>query len=398
MLEELHFPKHIRHLATPDVSKFDLVSAFLSRLFPRKEDEDLWDSQVKKGENASTSSLAYAKPDHPKTRPHSRQLEDVTVPEYRMIQSDCCPSNFFGKPKERVPLELDNFTSAFHLIDHDVEAGLHYEDADSSQISTNKSTISLWDQGDSLPSLSFDRHELADHFLQDRLHSANIPVSRGAQNLFLDWDFNEEKDDPVLSITTIGGNKLCSPTATSGQVDYQQSTEKRLDALALNSFQLTFCTKEFRSTLEHEEYAVARMDQFDLPLICNSEEQDHLEDRNPENPFESGNEIVPYLSHHEKNHCDSDALLPMALDTFGWKEDTIGLTQEEIKNSLYGLNPREIAPQSVEQALNSDIWFSCNFEVACDKASGGSLLLDNASWITSVEEISPDHSDEWIYL
>ncbi|KAJ8527195.1 hypothetical protein K7X08_029672 [Anisodus acutangulus] len=429
--------------------RFDLVPALLSRLFPRKEeDEDLWDSRVRKGENANTSSLAYAKPDHAKTRLHSRHIEDVTIPEYRMSQSDCCPSNFFCKPNERVPLGLDNFTSAFHQIDYDVEAGLHYEDADNSQISNNKLTLSLWDQSDPLPSLSFERHGLADDFLQDRLHSANIPVNRGAQNLFLDWDFNEEKNDTVLAITTVGGNKLCSPIATSRHVDYQQSTEKKLDALALCSsslftnfgysdalpyfcstsfqqklFPTDFCSKEFRTTLEHEEYAVARMDQFDLPLIHNSEEQDPLEDRNPENPFESGNEIVPYLSHQEKNHCDSDALLPMALDTFGWKclsaassslqsglstyhtlrlphrENTIGLTQEEIKNSLYGLNPREIAPQSVEQPLNSDIWFSCNSEVACEEASGGSLLLlDNASWITSVEEISLDHSDEWIYL
>uniref|UniRef100_A0A0V0GXP6 Putative ovule protein n=1 Tax=Solanum chacoense TaxID=4108 RepID=A0A0V0GXP6_SOLCH len=113
--------------------------------------------------------------------------------------------------------------------------------------------------------------------------------------------------------------------------------------------------------------------------------------------------------------------MPMALDTFGWKflsaassplhkglstynalrlphiEDSIGLTHEEIKNSLYDSNPREIAPQSVERALNSDIWFSCNSEVFSDKATGRSLLLDNSSWITSVEEISPDHSDEWTW-
>ncbi|XP_059300801.1 uncharacterized protein LOC132053029 isoform X6 [Lycium ferocissimum] len=418
-----------------------------SRLFHgRKEDEDLWDSQFRKGKNASASSLAYAKPDHAKTRPHSRHIEDVTVPEYKMSQRDCCPSNFFGRPKKRVPLELDNFTSAVNLIDYDLETGLHYKVLDNSQISNNKITISLWDQSDSLPSLSFDRHGLADHFLPDRLHSANIPVSRGAQNLFLDWDFNEEKNDPVLAITTIGGNKLCSPIATSRHIDYQQSTEKTLDALALCSsslfansgysdalpyfcstkfqqklFPTDVCSMDFGTILEHEEYEVARMDQFDLPLLCNSE-QDPLEGRNPENQFEIGNEIVPYLSHHEKNHCDSDAFLPMALDTFGWKffsatssplqrglstyhalrlphrEDAIGLTQEEIKNSLYGSNPRDIAPQSVEQALNSDVWFSCNSEVACDKASGGSLLLDNASWITSVEEISPDHSDEWIYI
>ncbi|KAK4338690.1 hypothetical protein RND71_043177 [Anisodus tanguticus] len=389
--------------------RFDLVPALLSRLFPRKEeDEDLWDSRVRKWENASTSSLAYAKPDHAKTRLHSRHIEDVTVPEYRMSQSDCCPSNFFCKTNERVLLGLDNFTSAFHQIDYDVEAGLHYEDADNSQISNNKLTISLWDQSDPLPSLSFERHGLADDFLQDRLHSANIPVNRGAQNLFLDWDFNEEKNDTVLAITTVGGNKLCSPIATSRHVDYQQSTEKKLDALALCSsslftnsgysdalpyfcstsfqqklFPTDFCSKDFRTTLEHEEYAVARMDQFDLPLICNSEEQDPLEDRNLENPFESGNEIIPYLSHQEKNHCDSDALLPMALDTFGWK----------------CLSAASSSLQSVEQPLNSDIWFSCNSEVACEEASGGSLLLlDNASWITSVEEISPDHSDEWIYL
>ncbi|MCD9560689.1 hypothetical protein HAX54_019433 [Datura stramonium] len=433
----------------PDVKKlnserFDLVSALLSRLFPgRKEDEDFWDSQVRKVENASTSSLAYAKPDHAKTLPHSRHIENVTIPEYRMSRSDWCPSNFFGRSKERIPLELDNFTSAYHLIDFDVEAGLHYEDADSSQISNNKITISLWDQSDSLPSLSFDRHSAAIHLLPDRLHSANIPVGRGAQNLFLDWDFNEEKNDPLVAITTIRGNELCSPIAMSRHVDYQQSTEKKLDALALCSSSLftnsgysdalpyfcstrfqqkllptDVCFKDFRTFLEHEEYAVARMDRFDQPLLCNSEEQDPLEDRNPENPFERGNVIVPYLSHHEKNYCDSDALLPMALDTFGWKflsatssplqrslstyhalrlphrEDTIGTTQEEIKNSSYGLNPREIAPQSVEHGFNSDIWF-CNSEVSCDKASGRSLLLDNASWVTSVEEISPDHSDEW---
>ncbi|XP_060177699.1 uncharacterized protein LOC132607591 isoform X11 [Lycium barbarum] len=415
--------------------RFDLVSALLSRLFPgRKEDEDLWDSQFRKGENASTSSLAYAKPDHAKTRPHSRHIEDVTVPEYKMSQRDCCPSNFFGRPKERVPLELDNFTSAVNLIDYDLETGLHYKVVDNSQISNNKITISLWDQSDSLPSLSFDRHGLADHFLPDRLHSANIPVSRGAQNLFLDWDFNEEKNDPVLAITTIGGNKLCSPIATSRHIDYQQSTEKTLDALALCSsslfansgysdalpyfcstkfqqklFPTDVCSMDFGTILEHEEYEVARMDQFDLPLLCNSE-QDPLEGRNPENQFEIGNEIVPYLSHHGKNHCDSDALfsatsspLQRGLSTYHalrlpHREDAIGLTQEEIKNSLYGSNPRDIAPQSVEQALNSDVWFCCNSEVACDKASGGSLLLDNASWITSVEEISPDHSDEWIYI
>ncbi|XP_060177697.1 uncharacterized protein LOC132607591 isoform X10 [Lycium barbarum] len=416
-------------------TRFDLVSALLSRLFPgRKEDEDLWDSQFRKGENASTSSLAYAKPDHAKTRPHSRHIEDVTVPEYKMSQRDCCPSNFFGRPKERVPLELDNFTSAVNLIDYDLETGLHYKVVDNSQISNNKITISLWDQSDSLPSLSFDRHGLADHFLPDRLHSANIPVSRGAQNLFLDWDFNEEKNDPVLAITTIGGNKLCSPIATSRHIDYQQSTEKTLDALALCSsslfansgysdalpyfcstkfqqklFPTDVCSMDFGTILEHEEYEVARMDQFDLPLLCNSE-QDPLEGRNPENQFEIGNEIVPYLSHHGKNHCDSDALfsatsspLQRGLSTYHalrlpHREDAIGLTQEEIKNSLYGSNPRDIAPQSVEQALNSDVWFCCNSEVACDKASGGSLLLDNASWITSVEEISPDHSDEWIYI
>ncbi|KAL3367509.1 hypothetical protein AABB24_011976 [Solanum stoloniferum] len=345
-----------------------------------------------------------------------------------MSQSDCCPSNFFGRPKERVLPEL------------------HYEDADNSEISNNKITTNLWDQSDSLPSLSFDHHGLAD-FLPYRLHSADIPVSRGGQDLFLDWDFNEKKNDPVLAITTIRGNKLCSPIATSWHVDYQQeSTEKKLDALALCSSSLFMnsgysdvlpysCStsfhkklfptdiffKEFGTTLEHEEYAVARMDRFDLPLLCSSEEQDLLEDRNPENPFESSNAIIPYLSHHEKHHCDSDGLMPMALDIFGWKflsaassplhkglstyntlrlphiEDSIGLTHEEIKNSLYDSNPREIAPQSVERALNSDIWFSCNSEVFSDKASGRSLLLDNSSWITSVEEISPDHSDEWTW-
>ncbi|KAL3367510.1 hypothetical protein AABB24_011976 [Solanum stoloniferum] len=409
--------------------RFDLVSALLRRLFPgRKEDEDFWDSQVRKGEIASTSSLANAKPDHAKTRPPSRHIEHVVAPEYRMSQSDCCPSNFFGRPKERVLPEL------------------HYEDADNSEISNNKITTNLWDQSDSLPSLSFDHHGLAD-FLPYRLHSADIPVSRGGQDLFLDWDFNEKKNDPVLAITTIRGNKLCSPIATSWHVDYQQeSTEKKLDALALCSSSLFMnsgysdvlpysCStsfhkklfptdiffKEFGTTLEHEEYAVARMDRFDLPLLCSSEEQDLLEDRNPENPFESSNAIIPYLSHHEKHHCDSDGLMPMALDIFGWKflsaassplhkglstyntlrlphiEDSIGLTHEEIKNSLYDSNPREIAPQSVERALNSDIWFSCNSEVFSDKASGRSLLLDNSSWITSVEEISPDHSDEWTW-
>lgn len=390
--------------------------------------QDFWDSQVRKREIASTSSLAYAKPDHAKTLPLSRHIEDVTAPEYRTSQSDCCPSNFFGRPKERVPPEL------------------HYEYADKSQIASNKITISLWDQSDSLPSLCCDCHGLADQLLPDRLYTANIPVSRGAQDLFLDWDFNEEKNDPVLAITTIRGNKLCSPIATSRHIDYQQSTEKKLDALALCSsslftnsgssdvlpyfcstscqqklFPTDVCSKDFGTILEHEEYAVARVDRFDLPLLCNSEEQHLLEDRNPENPFESGNSIVPYLSHHEKNHCDSDGLLPMALDTFGWKflsatssplqiglstyhalrlphiEYSIGPTQEEIKNSLYGVNPREIAPQSVDHALNSDIWFSCNSEVFCDKANGRSLLLDNASWITSVEEISPDHSDEWTW-
>ncbi|PHT46673.1 hypothetical protein CQW23_15831 [Capsicum baccatum] len=427
--------------------RFDLVSALLKRLLPgRKEDEGFWDSQVRKGENASTSSLAYAKPDHANSRPLSRHIEDVTAPEYRMSEDDCCPSNFFGWPEERVTPELDNFTSSFHPIGFDPEAGLHYEDADNSQISNNKITINLWDQSDSSPSLSFERHGLADHFLPDRLHSAYVPVSRGAQNYFLDWDFNEEDNDPVLAISTIRGNKLYSPIATSRQVDYQQSTEKKLDALALcssslftnseysdvqpyfcsTSFQQKFfptdvCSKDFGMILEHEDYAVARMDRFDLPLLCYSEEQGLLEYCNTEDPFASGTAIVPYLSHHEKNHCDSDALLPMALDTFGWKflsatssplqrglstyqslrlphrEDTIGLTQEEIKNSLYSLNPRELAPQSVDHALNTDIWFSCNSEVSCDKAGGRSLLLANASWITSVEEISPDHCDEWTW-
>ncbi|XP_016577468.2 uncharacterized protein LOC107875318 isoform X1 [Capsicum annuum] len=427
--------------------RFDLVSALLKRLFPgRKEDEGFWDSQVRKGENASTSSLAYAKPDHANSRPLSRHIEDVTAPEYRMSEDDCCPSNFFGRPEERVTPELDDFTSSFHPIGFDLEAGLHYEDADNSQISNNKITINLWDQSDSSPSLSFERHGLADHFLPDRLHSAYVPVSRGAQNYFLDWDFNEEDNDPVLAISTIRGNKLYSPIATSRQVDYQQSTEKKLDALALcssslftnseysdvqpyfcsTSFQQKFfptdvCSKDFGMILEHEDYAVARMDRFDLPLLCYSEEQGLLEYCNTEDPFASGTAIVPYLSHHEKNHCDSDALLPMALDTFGWKflsatssplqrglstyqslrlphrEDTIGLTQEEIKNSLYSLNPRELAPQSVDHALNTDIWFSCNSEVSCDKAGGRSLLLANASWITSVEEISPDHCDEWTW-
>ncbi|CAN4098106.1 unnamed protein product [Withania somnifera] len=413
------------------------------RLFPGKEGEAFWDSQVRKGEFASTSSLAYTKPDNAETLPISRHIEDVTAPKYRMSQSDFCRSNFFGRPKERDPPELDNFTSAFHLIDFDVETGLLYEDAENSQISNNKLTASLWDQSDSLPSLSFD-HWLADRFLSDKLRSANIPVSGGAQNLFLDWDFNEEKNDPVLAIGTISGNQFCSPITTSRHVDYQKSTEKKLNALALCSSSLstnseyfdalpyfcsaTFqqklfpadvCSKDFGSILEHEEYAVARMERFDLPLPSNSEEQDLMEDRHPENPFESCNAIVPYLNHHEKNHCDSDSLLPVALDTFGWKflsatssplqrgsftyhalrlphrEDTIGLTQEEIKNSLYGLNPTEIALQSVEDALSSDIWFSCNSEVNCYKARGRSLLLDNASWVTSVEEIFPDHSDEW---
>lgn len=390
--------------------------------------QDFWDSQVRKGEIASTSSLAYAKPDHAKTRSLSKHIEDITAPECRMSQNDCCPSNFFGRPKERVPPEW------------------HHEDADYSQISNNKITISLLDQSDSLPSLSFDCHGLADHFLLNRLHSANISVSRGAQELFLDWDIIEEKNDPVLAITTIRGNELCSPIATSRHIDYKLGTEKNLDVLALCSSSLFtnsefsdvlpyFCStsfqqkhfptdvfsKNFGTILEHEEYAVARMDRFDLPLLCNSKEQDLLEDWNPENPFESSNAIVPYPSHHEKNHCDSDGLLPMGLDTFGSKflsatssplqmglstyhalrlphiEDSIGPKQEKIKNSLYGLNPREIAPQSVEHAANSDIWFSCNSEVFCDKASGRSLFLDNASWITSVEEISPDHSDEWTW-
>ncbi|KAK6788379.1 hypothetical protein RDI58_016904 [Solanum bulbocastanum] len=408
--------------------RFHLVSALLRRLFPgRKEDEDFWDSQVRIGEIASTSSLANAKPDHAKTRPPSRHIEHIIAPEYRMSQSDCCPSNLFGRPKGRVPPEL------------------HYEDADNSQISNNKITISLWDRSDSLPSLSFDHHGLAD-FLPDRLHSADIPVSRGAQDLFLGWGFNEDKNDPVLAITTIIGNKLCSPIATSWHVDNQQSTEKKLDALALCSsslftnsgysdvlpyccstsfqkklFPTDICSKDFGTILGHEEYAVARMDRFDLPLLRSSEELDLLEDSNPENPYESSNAIIPYLSNHEKYHCDSDGLMPMALDTLGWKffsaassplqmglstynalrlppiENSIGLTQEEIQNSLYGSNPREIAPQSVEHALNSDIWFSCNSEVFSDKASGRSILLDNSSWITSVEEISPDHSDEWTW-
>ncbi|XP_070034097.1 uncharacterized protein [Nicotiana tomentosiformis] len=458
--------------------RFDLVSALLSRLFPgRKEGEGFWDSKVRKGENSSTTSLVHAKPDH--ARPHSKHKEDVTVPEYRMSQTDGCLTNFFCRPKERVPLEWDNFNSAFHLIDYDAETGLLCEDVDNSQISNNKS-ISLWDQSDSLPSLSFDQHGFANHLLLDRLHSANIPVSREAQNLFLDWDFNEEKNDPALAITTSGGNKLCSPISTLPHVDYQRSTEKKLDALALsslytnsayfdalpyfhsNSFQqklfpTKFCSRDFGTILEHEECAVARLDQFDLPLLCNSEDfnslEDHnpdfgtileheecgvarldhcdqpllcysedltsLEDCNPENAFESGNVIVPYLGHLEKNHCDSDELLPIALDTFSWnflsatssplqrglsayhtlrlphRKDTVGLTNEEIKYNLYGLNPRETAPQSFEQSFNSHIWYSRNSEVSCDKASGGSLLLENSSWVTSVEEISPDHSDEW---
>ncbi|XP_019235215.1 PREDICTED: uncharacterized protein LOC109215576 isoform X2 [Nicotiana attenuata] len=458
--------------------RFDLVSALLSRLFPgRKEGEDFWDSKVRKGENSSTTSLALAKPDH--ARPHSQHKEDVTVPEYRMSQTDGCLTNFFCRPTERVPLEWDNFNSAFHLIDYDAKTGLLCEDVDNSQISNNKS-ISLWDQSDSLPSLSFDRHGFADHFLPDRLHSADIPVSREAQNLFLDWDFNEEKSDPALAITTSGGNKLCSPIATLLHVDYQRSTEKKFDALALSSlytnsayfdalpyfhsnssqqklFPTKFCSRDFGTILEHEECAVARLDQFDLPLLCNSEDfnslEDHnpdfgiileheecgvarfdrcdqplscysedltsLEDCNPGNAFESGNVIVPYLSHLEKNHCDSDELLPITLDTFGWnflsatssqlqrglstyhtsrlphREDTVGLTNEEIKYNLYDLNPRETAPQSFEQSFNCHIWYPCNSEVSCDKARGGSLLLENSSWVTSVEEISPDHSDEW---
>ncbi|XP_070003800.1 uncharacterized protein [Nicotiana sylvestris] len=457
--------------------RFDLVSALLSRLFPgRKEGEDFWDSKVRKGDS-STTSLAHAKPDH--ARPHSKHKEDVTIPEYRMSQTDGCLTNFFCRPKERVPLEWDNFNSAFHLIDYDAETGLLCEDVDNSQISNNKS-ISLWDQSDSLPSLSFDRHGFADHLLPDRLHSANIPVSREAQNLFLDWDFNEEKNDPALAITTSGGNKLCSPIATLPHVDYQRSTEKKLDALALSSlytnsacfdalpyfhsnnfqqklFPTKFCSRDFGTILEHEECAVARLDQFDLPLLCNSEDfnslEDHnpdfrtileheecgvarldhydqpllcyledftsLEDCNPENAFESGNVIVSYLSHLEKNHCDSEELLPIALDTFGWnflsatssqlqrglstyhtfrlphRKDTVGLTNEEIKYNLYDLNPRETAPQSFEQSFNSHIWYSRNSEVSCDKARGGSLLLENSSRVTSVEEISPDHSDEW---
>ncbi|TMX05554.1 hypothetical protein EJD97_016661 [Solanum chilense] len=408
--------------------RFDLVSALLRRLFPGgKEDEDFWDSQVGKGEIASTSSFANAKPDLAKTRPPSRHIEHVIAPEYRMSQSDCCPSNSFDRPKERVPPEL------------------HYEDADNSQISNNKITISLWDHSHSLPSLSFDHHGLAE-FLPYRLHSAGIPVSGGAQDLFLDWDFNEEKNDPVLAITTFKGNELCSPIATSWHVDYQQSTEKKFDALALCSsslltnsgysdvlpyscstsfhkkfFPTDICSKDFGMILEHEEYAVARMDRFDLPLLCSSEEQDLLEDPNPENPFESSSAIIPYPSHHEKHHCDSDGLMPMALDTFGWKvlstassplqkglstynalrlphiEDSLGLTHEEIINSYGSKNPSEIAPQSVEHGLNSDIWFSCNSEVFSDKARGRSLLLDNSSWITSVEEISPDHSGEWTW-
>nr|GMD64116.1 uncharacterized protein LOC109161719 [Ipomoea batatas] len=212
---------------------FDMVTLLLSRLSP-----GLNENKGSKLKGNTGCSPVLTESDPSEMRHHQSYRIDLIEPEYETCQSSELPSWSIGT-REIIPVDWPAFASDSCFTKYNANTVSHNEMVDNNHGSKSETTKRLLKQIESPVHLLFGRSGFTDryHLMEpDSFYSLDESPKRETQILLLDWDFANEKDEPEITLDVdCCEDKINSQIATLWDSDLHKSIDTGHNTMTLCS-------------------------------------------------------------------------------------------------------------------------------------------------------------------
>ncbi|XP_031114264.1 uncharacterized protein LOC116017770 [Ipomoea triloba] len=210
-----------------------MVTLLLSRLSP-----GLNENKGSKLKGNTGCSPVLTESDPSEMRHHQSYRIDLIEPEYGTCQSNELPSWSIGT-REIIPVDWPAFASDNCFTKYNANTVSHNEMVDNNHGSKSETTKRLLKQIDSPVHLLFGRSGFTDryHLMEpDSFYSLDESPKRETQILLLDWDFDNEKDEPEITLDAdCCEDKINSQIATLWDSDLHKSIDTGHNTMTLCS-------------------------------------------------------------------------------------------------------------------------------------------------------------------
>ncbi|XP_019165755.1 PREDICTED: uncharacterized protein LOC109161719 [Ipomoea nil] len=275
---------------------YDMVTLLLSRLSP-----GLNENKGSKHKDNTGCSPVLTESDPSEMRHHQSYRIDLTEPEYETCQSSELPSWSIGTI-EIFPVDCPAFASDNCFTKYNANTVSHNEMVDNSHGSKSETTKRLLKHIDSPVHLLFGRSGFTDryHLMEpDSFYSLDESPKREPQTLLLDWDFDNEKDEPEITLDVeCCEDKINSPIATLRDSDFHKSIDTGHNTMTLCSRrepQALLLDWDFDKERDEPEIAINAdycEDKMDLQIVT-------LRDADLQKSMETGHNTMALCSRRE---------------------------------------------------------------------------------------------------